>query len=215
MVYSGTNPVRFHEDTYNPQAPVLLLPPWKHAGLVFSRIGACEFGWWGMKRGTGRHEKLLELACELNIPLYAAVGIMNLLWEWAAESKPRGDIGRASNRVIATMVGWPVEDSERLIQTLVQVRLVDAIDGADRLVIHDWADHCDNGVHTYLARRGLYFACGKPPSLNHLRGDERASLSAQYGSKKGPKKGPTKVQAKTWCQHGRYGTERYGPFPCP
>ncbi|MBU6149811.1 MAG: hypothetical protein KGR25_00065 [Chloroflexi bacterium] len=155
-----------------------------------------------MKRGTGRHDKVLEFACELGVPVYAAVGILNLLWEWAAESKPRGDIGRASNRVIATMAGWPTEDSDRLVEMLVKSKLVDEIEGEDRLYIHDWHDHCDNGVHTWLGRRGLCFANGNPPSTNHLRSDERKLIEAKYGhlldsSKKGPKKVQGKSNQKT------------------
>ena len=51
-----------------------------------------------MKRGTPRHPKTMLLVAELQIPTYAAVGILESLWHWTAEYAKRGDVGRYPHR---------------------------------------------------------------------------------------------------------------------
>ena len=136
-----------------------------------------------MKRGTISHPKMVELQARLDIPAYAAVGIMESLWHWTALYCPQGDLGRYSDRIIAHAVGWPEGDAEGFVQALVDVRWLDAHD-EHRLVVHDWHDHADDFVHMSLARKGLRFATGEIPKLSRLSKAEREAISTTYGIKK-------------------------------
>lgn len=131
-----------------------------------------------MKRGTARHIKLLNLASELKIETYAAVGLACCLWDWVGESCPNGSIGKTDDAIIAQIVGWR-KSPAKLIDALVTVGLVDR-HPVHRLIVHDWSTHSEDGVHTYLARRKLWFADGKAPRTRHLTSDERKEADAYY-----------------------------------
>lgn len=131
-----------------------------------------------MKRGTSRHSKLLMLACELDIDTYAAVGLACCLWDWVGETMPQGNIGSAPDRIIAQVVGWR-GDPSKLVCAMVRVGLLDE-DPTHRLIVHDWSEHSDDGVHTYLWRRRIRFADGKAPRHRHLTSGERDACEAFY-----------------------------------
>lgn len=114
-----------------------------------------------MKRGTIEHPKTAELAAELDIPLLYAAGVLESLWHWTAKYCPRGDIGRYSNRAIASGIHW-TGDPDKLAEALVCSKWVDQSD-EHRLVVHDWADHCDNYTHDALKLSGQDFANGVAP----------------------------------------------------
>lgn len=132
-----------------------------------------------MKRGTARHHKIDDLADALDCEHALALGLLACLWDWTAETCPAGDIGRASNRTIASRAGWK-GDPELFVAALVKVRLVDKIGTAARLIIHDWVDHCDEGIHTYLARRKMRFADGSTPRLRTLHSTERDEIKKHF-----------------------------------
>lgn len=73
-----------------------------------------------------------------------------MLWHFAGEFTPRGDIGKLADADIAEAVAW-VGSSEELIAGLVEVRWLDR-DPTYRLLIHDWSEHCDDAVRKKLHR---------------------------------------------------------------
>ncbi len=110
-----------------------------------------------MKRGTPRHPKMFALAEELKITLPHAVGILEMLWHFAAESCPRGDIGSIPDKEIAKAVGWTRRASS-LIEALCSERCRWIDRSLDhRLIIHDWPDHAENDVQRRLAAIGKEF----------------------------------------------------------
>lgn len=136
----------------------------------------------GMKREATNHTKLKKLGRRLNIPHYAAVGIMELVWHLCARETPRGDIGRLANEDIAQAVDWRC-DENLLVAELVNARLLDASD-EHRLIVHDWPDHADQAVHAKVARARQFFANGQAPRLyGCLYKTERAELEAFYASR--------------------------------
>lgn len=137
-----------------------------------------------MKRGTSRHSKLLMLACELDIDTYAAVGLACCMWDWVGETMPQGNIGSAPDRIIAQVVGWR-GDPAKLVQAMVKVGLLD-VHPTHRLVVHDWSEHSDDGVHTFLWRRRAWFADGKAPRTRHLNSGERDKAEEFYESATNP-----------------------------
>ena len=134
-----------------------------------------------MKRGTPDHPKVRTLARRLGINHGWAVGILELLWHFAAQYAPRGDIGRYSDEEIAEGCSWPSErPAGELIGALVECRLLDQ-DEEYRLLVHDWAEHADSAVHYRLAKARVRFATGEVPSLDGLYSSERRKALEAFG----------------------------------
>ena len=120
-----------------------------------------------MKRGTTRHPKLYDLMEALDIksrPL--AIGYLEMLWHFAAEYAPQGDIGRYSTGRIEGAMDWRGTRG-RLLEALTTSGWVDVgedttnswvgIKTKTMLFVHDWEDHCDESVRRKLKRSGLSF----------------------------------------------------------
>jgi len=129
-----------------------------------------------VKRGTPDHPKIRALARRLRINRAWAVGILEMLWHFTAQYCPRGDIGRYTDDEIAEACAWPEDrPSRELIEALIECRLLDPHE-EHRLVVHDWADHAEDSVHTRLARAGESFADGRPPRSSRLAKSDRRAL---------------------------------------
>lgn len=108
-----------------------------------------------MKRGTPFHPKMERLAALLKVPHPHAVGIMEMLWHFAAEQTPRGDIGAVSDEMIARAVMWRKKPAV-LIQAFVQAGWLET-HSEYRLIIHDWGQHADDATRKRLQRAGKDF----------------------------------------------------------
>ncbi len=108
-----------------------------------------------MKRGTPRHPKVDDLAARLALPRYAAAGLLELLWHFAAEFAVAGDVGRFSDDAIARALSWE-GDAAKLIDALVAARWLDRCE-CHRFRVHDWPDHADQTVERVLAKRRQQF----------------------------------------------------------
>jgi hypothetical protein len=113
------------------------------------------------------HPKVRNLAVTLGLPLYAAVGVLEMLWHFTAAYAPRGDVGRYDDQAIALAVTWDRLPAE-LVDALRHHGLVTP-DPEHRLVIHDWHHHANQDVRRKLTRRGTWFIgqrkpIGKAPS---------------------------------------------------
>ena len=105
-----------------------------------------------MKRGTIDHPKMRALLKALPVTgRYAAVGILESLWHFAALYAWQGDIGRHDDAAIAEWIGWQ-GSPESLIEPLVTTGWLDRVDGPERLVVHDWQEHCDDSVKKRMQR---------------------------------------------------------------
>lgn len=133
-----------------------------------------------MKRHTERSEKMHRLADRLDLPLYAAAGILELLWHACAEQTPRGDIGRMSDRHLARLLDWQ-GDAAELVAALVETGWLDE-HPEHRLLVHDWAQHADRWVARSLANRGLEFI---DPDAPQFRAPESAVSGAHTGAHTG------------------------------
>lgn len=108
-----------------------------------------------MKRGTPEHPKTKHLMRLLEIPLYSAIGILESLFHITAKYTPRGNIGNFDDGAIAAAIDWKGDPTE-LVRCLVKAGWLDE-DETHRLLIHDWAEHCEEGVKKTLAYRGEDF----------------------------------------------------------
>jgi len=118
------------------------------------------------------------LARRLKIDLPHAVGLMEMLWHYAGEFAPAGDLGKLPDEDIAEAVGWK-KKPEALVAALLAERWLDPHPD-HRFLVHDWLDHCDDTVHMKLARAGMRFACGTMPSMRRMSSAERERLEALF-----------------------------------
>ena len=132
-----------------------------------------------MKHTTFVHHKLIDLAEALGADEAKAVGTLGFLWHAAGEYAPCGDIGRFSDEKIAWFCRWK-GDPKTLVDALVAARWLDPTDGPARLVVHDWPVHCEDFIHSRVARLRAFFANGCAPSLRGLRSDERPDAERWY-----------------------------------
>ncbi len=140
-----------------------------------------------MKRGTPRNKKTKRLAKALNVPIFAAVGLLEMLWHFTAEQATAGDIGSWTDEEIIDELGWSgviagTDIAEQpLIATLVDVGFLDP-HPTHRLIVHDWPEHADDGVHLMLARAGKLFADGTVPKVTRLSAKERAACERKLAN---------------------------------
>ena len=130
-----------------------------------------------MKRSAMEHPKLMLLQQKLGVDKPTAVGILECLWHFTAHSTPDGRIGKYPPAVVAGKIGYG-KDADFLFQTLEACGWLDRT--GNGVVVHDWADHCDDAVHLRLARAGKRFVDGRMPSLTRLNARERRAALAKY-----------------------------------
>lgn len=132
-----------------------------------------------LKRGTSRLLKTKDFARELKVELWGAVGILDLLWQFAAEVHPAGDVGRSPDCDIAEAISWK-KSPILLVRAMVKHRWLDE-NPACRLLVHDWPEHCEDAVHSKMARGQKYFADGSAPRFTRLTGPEREKARVFFG----------------------------------
>jgi hypothetical protein len=131
-----------------------------------------------MKREAIGHTKMKRLCRYLDIPHYQAVGIMESIWQLCARECPRGDLGRLSDDDIALAIDYRGNE-QALVEALIRSEWLD-VSPESRFVVHDWATHCEDSVHTKLARAGETFHDGTIPSMARMSERERATCAQKY-----------------------------------
>jgi len=105
-----------------------------------------------VKRGGPTHPKTYELAELLGIRRCHAVGLLELLFHFAAQYAPEGDVGKYTDKRIAAACDWGASAS-KLVDALVQSRWLD-VHPASRMVVHGWDEHADRTTLQRLTRAG-------------------------------------------------------------
>lgn len=111
-----------------------------------------------MKVGVATHPKFLRLVRHLRksgcigevSPNLIAIGLLEGLWNLTAQHCKRGDIGKMDNVDIAEGLHWHGNEDD-LVGYLVDSGWIDECED-DRLVIHDWAEHCPTFVKGVISR---------------------------------------------------------------
>jgi hypothetical protein len=110
-----------------------------------------------MKLNTIQHPKLFRLKRRLSLQTWGAVGILESLWNLTATHAKDGALGKTfTNEDIANYIGWEA-DPEVLIEALVSSGWLDICE-TNRLVVHDWHDHCPEFVKGNIRRMKKEFA---------------------------------------------------------
>lgn len=108
-----------------------------------------------MKREGLRHPKMMDLASRLGVNHREAIGLLDLLFDWAIDYAIRGDIGKWTDAVIAGSIGW-TEDASLLVTALVDSGWLDR-SKEHRLIIHDWPDHVPMFARAKMKKLKLTF----------------------------------------------------------
>ena len=106
-----------------------------------------------MKRETMRHPKTWDLASRLDCSRPEALGYLTLLWDFAAEHAPQGNLGKWPDGAIARACDWP-GDPGAFVAALVDSGWLDR-DPDHRLLVHHWWQHKEHWISAKLARAGL------------------------------------------------------------
>lgn len=106
-----------------------------------------------MKTGTPNHLKTKRLKRLLGKPLYQVVGVLEMLWQLAADCADEGNIGKFSDEEIGDYMEWD-GDAGVLIDALVKAGWIDADEHA-RLLVHDWQDHAPTYIKERVRKRRM------------------------------------------------------------
>lgn len=130
-----------------------------------------------MKRSAPDSPKFSDILRELQIKKYEGIGILESLWHLTAKQAPQGNIGRWSDRQIASALDWDKTTPEELIDALVVTKWLERSE-EHRLIVHDWHDHADDSIRKMLKYQDLQF-------LSRQNGEsQRISENLREGSDK-------------------------------
>lgn len=96
--------------------------------------------WIELHQTLPSHRKTLRLRRLLQIRTPQAVGHLCMLWLWALDNAPDGDLTGFGADELAEVAGWTGRDPGRFVRALAEAGFLDAgPEGA--LVLHDWSDY--------------------------------------------------------------------------
>jgi len=93
--------------------------------------------WIELHQNLVNHRKLLRLKALLNIKSPQAVGHLCLIWLWAVDNAPDGDISSVSARELAQVAEFNTRKAEDFREALIAAGFLER-DG-QRILIHDWS----------------------------------------------------------------------------
>ncbi len=112
-----------------------------------------------MKHSAWEHPKIDRLAEELNIPYYAAVGMLECIWHVCATHTPDGRLGLLSNIEITLKAHLlnvkSMSRSNRIINALIKTGWLKEVNQPWRLEVNDWQEHAPKWVKDKLRRQAL------------------------------------------------------------
>lgn len=100
------------------------------------------------------------------------------MWQLCSRDFPRGNIGKLSNDKIASALEWE-DDPNALVHALEMSGFIDP-HPVHRYVVHDWPHHCEDSIHSYLARRFERFADGSVPKFTRLTTLEKKAVIEKW-----------------------------------
>lgn len=151
-----------------------------------------------MKRETLRHPKTYDLASRLKRSRPEVLGFLTLLWDYAADAAPQGDVGKWPNGAIARACDW-LDDPDEFVAALVKSKWLDECP-KHRLVIHDWADHAERWLKLKLERTGL-----------EIISTERSKVPSTEASTERSVEGPTEAPQVAFPSSTEASIERSPP----
>lgn len=134
------------------------------------------------KRGTLEHPKTKRLARSLQLPAWAALGLLESFWHWVGRYTPSGLITPEELEDCADTIRFD-EGGESLARVLHACGWLDEVDGG--WYVHDWHDHADDSTKKVLEKRGETFANGsevRKQVQKPMGGNDSRTVSEQDAS---------------------------------
>jgi hypothetical protein len=118
--------------------------------------------WIELHDTLGSHRKTYALAETLDIPQYAAVGLLCLLWTWALDNAQDGDLSEFPPHAIARACFWQ-KKPETLADSLIKCGWMD-----DNMHLHNWENYAGRLIDKRQEekRRVAAYRTGKKPARN-------------------------------------------------
>jgi hypothetical protein len=115
--------------------------PTTPAGWIMDLREGSMMPWVPSHSSLARHPKLRRLSRLLQISEPAAIGHLHLLWWWALEIAPDGDLSRYDHADIAEGAEWP-GSSDAFVQALIDCGPGDASGFLEAsMILHDWQEY--------------------------------------------------------------------------
>lgn len=143
--------------------------------------------------------KFLRLKRALNLPHYAAVGILESLWLFAQTNARDGNLERFTPDDIAAALEW-AGDARELVKSLTDSGWLDS---SPTLKIHDWDEHSPRWVRGVLARQERRNEAKKDCQINttelptELPTELRTECGTELDTELRTEYGTTKTKTKT------------------
>lgn len=107
--------------------------------------------WIKVEQTLVNHNKVLDVADDLEIEVTQATGMMILIWLWALDNAPDGSLKNVRPRSLATAAQWK-GDPDAFVEALKNAGLLDeAEDGS--LYLHDWHEYGGKLTEKRIAER--------------------------------------------------------------
>ena len=107
--------------------------------------------WIELHQSLPSHRKTLRLQSLLKLRTPQAVGHLCLLWLWALDNAPQGDLSALSPRELATVCGYSPAKAQLWLDALVEAGFLDR--EGQTLRIHDWDDYAGQIVYERIKNR--------------------------------------------------------------
>lgn len=95
--------------------------------------------WIELHQNLTNHRKLLRLKALLNLKTPQAVGHLCLIWLWAVDNAPDGDISSVSAKELAQVAEFNIRKAEEFREALVAAGFLER--EGESLLIHDWSTY--------------------------------------------------------------------------
>jgi hypothetical protein len=110
--------------------------------------------WIESHQSLARHPKVIRLARRLGIHKAQAIGHLQLLWWWALDYAPKGDLFGFTDCELAAAAEWPTQKTEEdFIDALVEIRWIDPDEQGNPGKLHDWMDYAGSLIEHREAER--------------------------------------------------------------
>jgi len=109
-----------------------------------------------VKPSTTQSIKFAKLKRRLKLCHWQAVGVLESIWLFTQLNSPGGNIGKLSNEDIAAGIEWD-GDADEFVEAMIAIRFFDVCP-VNRLIIHDWEEHCPTWVKGNMVKYGKKFA---------------------------------------------------------
>ena len=92
--------------------------------------------WIEAHQELANHPKTLKLSLLLKIPKAQVIGMLLLLWWWAVDYAPDGDLSKFDITILSDIMGYKGKDQKKVVEALITAGFLN-----EDITIHDWNEY--------------------------------------------------------------------------